>query len=193
MEQDVTLHILTDAEFRFGKPNASRQFLGRLIYIATTQFVGSSTFCWKTGLDATSGFVSKEIKGRPTGGADLRRQAKLPKTALEMCAPLALETNGSDAYLSHAEKWAITFVLTGTIFSAPKMRKNSAAENKRAVNVWVKRVVATAHPADCQQCTCQVKNYYHSVLDCRTCTPKQPPSIDKVTRPIFFYIELSKL
>jgi len=37
IDQDVTLHILTDAEFRFTKTNASKQFLGilaifRLIY-----------------------------------------------------------------------------------------------------------------------------------------------------------------
>ena len=30
IDQDVTLHILTDAEFRFTKSNASRQFLGNL-------------------------------------------------------------------------------------------------------------------------------------------------------------------
>lgn len=30
LEKDATLHVLTDAEFRFIKPNVSRQFLGKL-------------------------------------------------------------------------------------------------------------------------------------------------------------------
>lgn len=35
MDQDVTLHVLMDAEFRFSKPNASRQFLGTLPTLLT--------------------------------------------------------------------------------------------------------------------------------------------------------------
>jgi hypothetical protein len=46
------------------------------------------------GLDATTGFTPKEVKGRVVGDSDLRRQAKLPASALGLCAPLALGTNG---------------------------------------------------------------------------------------------------
>ncbi len=52
-EQDVTLHILTESEFRFSKPNASRQFLGILKIrgicqdILTNQFFKNRFRCWK--------------------------------------------------------------------------------------------------------------------------------------------------
>lgn len=46
------------------------------------------------GLDATTGFTPKEVKGRLVGDADLRRQARLSKSLLGVCAPIALETNG---------------------------------------------------------------------------------------------------
>ncbi|EFX63320.1 hypothetical protein DAPPUDRAFT_268668 [Daphnia pulex] len=63
LEQDVTTHVLTNAEFRLIKANVSREFLG---------------------LDATMGFTSKEIKGRLIGDADLRRQARLSHSLLGM-------------------------------------------------------------------------------------------------------------
>ncbi|EFX68497.1 hypothetical protein DAPPUDRAFT_260073 [Daphnia pulex] len=110
LEQDVTTHVLTNAEFRFIKANVSREFLG---------------------LDATMGFTSKEIKGRLIGDADLRRQARLSHSLLGMCAPVALETNG-------------------TIFAVSRLReqRKNSGDSKRAVNVWVKRVAMTTRPAD---------------------------------------------
>ena len=98
IDQDVTLHILTDAEFRFTKSNASRQFLGlcELIYINFNQnrYDIKIIIFQFLGLDATTGFTPKEVKGRVVGDSDLRRQAKLPASALGLCAPLALGTNG---------------------------------------------------------------------------------------------------
>ncbi|XP_057368025.1 uncharacterized protein LOC130689027 [Daphnia carinata] len=140
LEQDATIHVLTNGEFRFTKHNVSRQFLG---------------------LDATTGFTPKEFKGRLLGDADLRRQARLPRSLLGICAPIALETNG-------------------TIFAVSRLReqRKNSGDSKRALNVWVKRVAATARTADCQKCTCNLKNYHESVLDCRVCTPRMTPTVD---------------
>jgi len=133
--QDVTLHVIADQLFEFGKARASRQFLG---------------------LDAATGYTLKDNKGPLVGDVDLRRQARLSKSALGFCAPLALETNG-------------------TIFTASKMRPvlKKSSESKRAISVFVKRVAVTAQPGDCHNCVCSLVNYHQSWTDCRLCnTPK---------------------
>ena len=91
LNRDITLHILTDAEFRFNKPNASRQFLGKKRHVAVEKKVKPTCLI---GLDARTGYTPKEIKGRLVGDADLRRQSKFPRSAIGVCASLALETNG---------------------------------------------------------------------------------------------------
>ena len=49
------------------------------------------------GLDARTAFTIKEnVEGPIVGDVDIRRQAKLSKSALGLCAPLALETNGKN-------------------------------------------------------------------------------------------------
>lgn len=51
-------------------------------------------FVYLQGLDANTGYTSKEFKGRLIGDTDLRRQARLSKSLLGVCGPMALETNG---------------------------------------------------------------------------------------------------
>jgi len=140
LEQDVTLHIIADHQFQFTKARAYRQFLG---------------------LDAATGYTLKDNKGGLVGDVDLRRQAKLSRSALGLCAPLALETNG-------------------TIFDASRMRpvQKKSSESKRAINVFVKRVAATAQPADCHNCVCSLVNYHQSWTDCRLCTAPSVPDVD---------------
>lgn len=45
------------------------------------------------GIDGQKAFTKKDFKDLQ-GDSDLRRQAKLPKSVIGYCAPLALETNG---------------------------------------------------------------------------------------------------
>ena len=71
--QDLTLHVLTDHEFLSNKTNPIKQLLG---------------------IDAQLGYTAKDFKGRVVGDQALRRQAKLPKSALGSCAGIALQTNG---------------------------------------------------------------------------------------------------
>lgn len=88
------------------------------------------------------------------------------------------------------------YCFLGTIFAVARLReqRKNSGESKRALNVWVKRVVTTARPADCQKCTCNLKNYHESVLDCRVCTPRVTPTVDTViptpcfNNRIFIYI-----
>ena len=48
--------------------------------------------------------------------------------------------------------------------------------------VFVKRVAATAQPADCHNCVCSLVNYHQSWTDCRLCTAPSVPDVDLVTR-----------
>ena len=93
LEQDIKLHIVTDQEFRFTKTNVSKQFLGEF-HDKISWNVDCNNF-WNSGLDATSGYTSKDFKGRVVGDPDLRRQAKMSRNALGVCASLALRSNGN--------------------------------------------------------------------------------------------------
>lgn len=181
----MTIHVLTNAEFRFIKANVSRQFLGK--YTPLNRFMSSSfiqnCFSFSPGLDATMGFTSKEVKGRLIGDADLRRQARLSHSLLGMCAPVALETNGKDSpFKLSCRHIFIYFPILGTIFAVSRLReqRKNSGDSKRAVNVWVKRVAMTTRPADCQRCTCNLKNYFESVLDCRVCKNRETLNVDTV-------------
>ncbi|KAI9563151.1 hypothetical protein GHT06_010609 [Daphnia sinensis] len=93
LERHVTIHVLTNAEFRFIKHNVSRQFL-----------------------------------------------ARLPRSLLGVCAPIALEANG-------------------TIFAVSRLcdqRKNSG-DSKRALSMFGLNELPQ-QPTDCQKCTCNLKN-----------------------------------
>lgn len=72
LESNVRLHILINDDFVFEK-----QRLAKIFY----------------GMDSTHAFTKKDFR-ELKGDRDLRRQAKLPKSMIAYCAPLALETNG---------------------------------------------------------------------------------------------------
>ncbi|KAJ9580979.1 hypothetical protein L9F63_023840, partial [Diploptera punctata] len=73
LENDITLHILMNDEFKFEKDRVNKIFYG---------------------MDATTAFTKKDFKVL-TGSTELRRQVKVPKAMLGYCTPLALETNGT--------------------------------------------------------------------------------------------------
>ena len=134
------------------------------------------------------GFTPKEVKGRLIGDADLRRQARLPHSLLGICAPVALETNGKAYLLLICLVYKFEFVfrsyLLGTIFAVSRLReqRKNSGDSKRAINVWVKRVAVatTTRSADCLKCTCNLKNYSESVIDCRVCIRRETLNVDTV-------------
>ena len=58
--------------------------------------------------------------------------------------------------------------------------RKGSGDAKRAISVWVKRIVSTATPASCHSCTCSILHYSHSWTDCRVCDPVEMPAIDLV-------------
>ncbi|XP_069692884.1 uncharacterized protein Apoltp isoform X2 [Periplaneta americana] len=73
LENDITLHILMNDEFKFEKDRVNKIFYG---------------------MDGKTAFTKKDVKTL-TGSSELRRQVRLPKELLGYCTPLALETNGT--------------------------------------------------------------------------------------------------
>ncbi|XP_039297130.1 LOW QUALITY PROTEIN: uncharacterized protein LOC111054146 [Nilaparvata lugens] len=87
------------------------------------------------GIDADKAYTKNDFK-QLQGDADLRKQVKLSKTTLGNCLPLAIETNG-------------------TIFTARKLDTSGGAQNVRKfLNVFARRVAASAQPLPCQRCEC---------------------------------------
>ena len=81
------------------------------------------------------------------GDRELRRQLLLPK---DFCTPLALETDG-------------------TVFDLKKMINGPFAEIKQFVDIFARRVAATARPSPCQHCDCiGNQDGYGSIL-CQRC------------------------
>ena len=74
LDGNVKLHILMNNEFIFEKQKVAKIFYG---------------------IDGKKAYTKKDFKTM-RGDNDLRRQAKLPKTIMGYCAPLALETNGNN-------------------------------------------------------------------------------------------------
>lgn len=79
IEANVKLHILMNSEFTFEKQKVARIFFG---------------------LDGEKAFTKKDFKSLQ-GDSALRRQAKLPKSIMGYCTPLALETNGTQEKLAY--------------------------------------------------------------------------------------------
>nr|QGV11544.1 Vg4 [Tetrastichus brontispae] len=143
-ERGVTLHVLMPGEFQFkrdvtGAASAAR--LGKLFY----------------GLDASRSYTKKDWRVL-NGDAELRRQAKLSRTKLGYCAPLALETNG-------------------TIFSAAKLRLPKLGALKKFAAVFAKRLSLTARPSPCQLCECIANNDALTRMECSPCDYPVPPSM----------------
>lgn len=143
----MTLHILMDGDFNFKK-----QRLNKIFY----------------GLDATKSYTRKDAKAL-TGDVDLRRQVKLPKSALGYCTPLSLETNG-------------------TIFSANKLNFDKPSSIKKFASVFAKRVALTANPSPCQHCECTADNDGITYMECMPCVYPMPASVDNVSVCLLLFI-----
>lgn len=150
LEHDITLHILMDGDFEFEKERLNKIFYG---------------------LDATKSYTKKDTRTL-TGDIDLRRQVKLPKSALGYCTPLSLEING-------------------TIFSGDKLRFDKLASIKKFASVFSKRVALTASPNPCQNCECTADNNGVTRMECIPCIYPTPISVDYVSfffsNHLFFY------
>ncbi|KAG8042041.1 hypothetical protein G9C98_000032 [Cotesia typhae] len=140
LEHDITLHILMDGDFNFKK-----QRLNKIFY----------------GLDATKSYTKKDAKVL-VGDVDLRRQVKLPKSALGYCTPLSLETNG-------------------TIFSGNKLHLDKPSSIKKFANVFAKRVALTAQSSPCQHCECTADNDGVTRMECMPCAYPMPAAVDYVS------------
>ncbi|XP_043484877.1 apolipophorins [Leptopilina heterotoma] len=139
LERDITLHILMDGDFQFNKTRLNKMFYG---------------------LDATKSYTKKDSRIL-TGDVDLRRQVKLPKTALGYCTPLSLESNG-------------------TIFSGNKLRTGKIPSVKKFVTVFSKRIVVSAEPNPCQHCECIADNDGITKMECTACDYPTPVNVDYV-------------
>ncbi|CAH1394070.1 unnamed protein product [Nezara viridula] len=73
LEQNITLHVLMNADFDFEKLRVNKMFYG---------------------LDSERAFTKSDFKVMK-GDMDLRRQIKLTKSMMGYCTTLALETNGT--------------------------------------------------------------------------------------------------
>lgn len=123
------------------------------------------------GLDATKSYTKKDAKVL-VGDVDLRRQVKLPKSALGYCTPLSLETNG-------------------TIFSGNKLHLDKPSSIKKFANVFAKRVALTAQSSPCQHCECTADNDGVTRMECMPCAYPMPAAVDYVSVSlslIIFYL-----
>lgn len=131
LENGIVLHILMDADFLFDKVRLNRLFFG---------------------IDKTLAYSKTDFKDFQ-GNVDMRKQVKLPKKTLGVCAPLALESNG-------------------TIFTARKLRVDQQMKNpiKKLGTVFAKRVARTAVPPECQVCECSGHNTAIAFMQCMPCS-----------------------
>ena len=58
-----------------------------------------------------------------------------------------------------------------------------AADAKRVMSVWAKRLASTASPSACHKCTCTVADDTLGWLDCRRCHAVATPTVDMVRPP----------
>ena len=140
LEHDITLHILMDGDFQFDKGRLSKIFYG---------------------LDASKSYTKKDSRTL-MGDVDLRKQVKLPKSALGYCTPLSLESNG-------------------TIFSGNKLRFGKVASIKKFASVFAKRVAISAGPNPCQHCECIADNDGITKMECMPCVYPTPVTVDYVS------------
>lgn len=136
IEENINLHILMHPEFDMDKKRMERIFFG---------------------LDRHFAYTKKYPKD-PQGDAELRRHVKLPKDALGICMPLAIETNG-------------------TIFTANKLMAGRP-NTKKFCAVFAKRVALTAAPTTCQVCECTGHNTGTAYLTCTHCNFPSASSLD---------------
>lgn len=94
------------------------------------------------------------------GDRELRRQLALPK---DFCTPLALETNG-------------------TLFDLKKMMPGSQQQQqiKKFIDIFARRVAATADPSPCQRCDCIANRDGIGSILCQRCVSPVLERLDKV-------------
>lgn len=73
------------------------------------------------GMDWKRAFTKKDFKNMQ-GDSDLRRQAKLPKSIMGYCAPLALETNGQLPRESAEEYFSMFSALLPLLMAFPEKK-----------------------------------------------------------------------
>lgn len=137
LEEGINLHILMDQEFSLDKKRIEKMIFG---------------------LDKENAFTKKYLKDNK-GDKDLKKQARLPKTSLGLCAPLALESNG-------------------TVFTSRKLRPGGRHPIKKVATVFAKRVALTARPSRCQLCECSGHNSGIAYMACTHCHFPNPTSLD---------------
>lgn len=137
LENGITLHVLMDDDFLFDKARLNKMFFG---------------------IDRRFAY-SKNDLNELRGDADLRKQVRLPKKSLGLCAPLAIETNG-------------------TVFTARKLRPEKRNPVKKLSTVFGKRVAQTARPHACQTCECTGHNTGVAYMSCLPCSFPSPVNID---------------
>lgn len=93
------------------------------------------------GFDATGVYTVQHAKRTPlVADPSFKRHLNFPK---DLCTPLAVETNG-------------------TRFSSDNL-------NKKALDVWARRVAQTSQPSECQRCECVPDKNGGSRLMCHQC------------------------
>lgn len=100
-------------------------------------------------MDRHNAFSRNDLKDL-RGDTELRKQMKIPKTELGICAPLAIETNG-------------------TVFTAMKLRPDKHNPIKKLTTSFAKRVALTAAPFPCQTCECTGHNTGVAYMQCFPC------------------------
>lgn len=110
------------------------------------------------GFDAEEVFTARNARN-VKGDRELRRQLVLPK---DYCTPLALETNG-------------------TVFDVKKMMPaNGQYQIKKFVDIFARRVAATAEPSACQRCDCIANRDGIGAILCQRCVSPVLERLDKV-------------
>ncbi|CAH0561935.1 unnamed protein product [Brassicogethes aeneus] len=122
-ESSVSLHIIMHAEFSQKKDKDNKVF----------------------GIDSTFAYSKRDV--RSEGDTALRKDTNLPKSALGICTPLALEMNGS-------------------IFTSKYLDKKYS---KRLSTVFSRRVAKSAEPKSCMDCECTGSNSGVSFMECILC------------------------
>lgn len=165
LDGNIKLHILMNHNFIIEK-----QKLAKIFY----------------GIDGKKAFTKKDSKVL-VGDVDLKKQARLPKSIMGYCAPLALETNGNKKlnfpYCSIRTNSIFIFslLLSGTIFTALKLETSKKNAAKKFVTVFTKRVAQYAGPSSCQKCECSRYDSGKSYMDCHPCEYPSPASFDLVS------------
>ena len=113
------------------------------------------------GMDRDKAYTKKDLR-EFTGDTELRKQVRLPKSALGICTPLAIETNG-------------------TIFWAKKLRPEKRNPVKKFASVFARRVALSAEPVPCQICECTGHNTGVAYMICNPCDYPSPYSFGDVS------------